>query len=618
MFHPSEMHTFGTFELACGQNVMYPRPGWVIPLFRPELEPGNRSLFAQHIDEKGKILGFVPVDFSGNCQVDQDDVFLLRTSDSALAGFQLTNGRTVFCPHSELAEIIAGDMDGLSEMPYTFYEAATLLNRSDYMETAIKGLSSLPLNVKIMDGSRDIRSASQKHDTSMDLKKFWEDIREKLAANIGTANYATWIKPLKLRAFSSGVATFDAPTAFFAEWVSRNFSEFLLGTIKQSGVEVHRLKFTVVQDPAVDDNLEHSTRQSIAARPANDLRPSSEIDPRFTFNNFIVGKSNELAYASARRVSEGGAIDFNPLFIYGGVGLGKTHLMHAIAHELLAHRPESTVLYLSAEQFMYRFVQALRERQIMNFKEVFRSVDVLMVDDIQFIAGKDSTQAEFFHTFNSLIDQKKQIVICADRAPGEMGELEDRIRSRLQSGLVVNLHPTDYELRLGILQLKATKYLSQFPGLAIGIGVLELLADRITTNVRVLEGALTRLFAFASLVGREVTVELAMEVLPDLFRAMDQKVTIEEVQKRVARHFHISLSDLIGPKRHRDLTRARQVAIYLAQKSTLRSIPEIGRRFGGRDHTTVIYSIQKIEDLRSEDPALDKQIEALFQELVKS
>jgi len=269
------------------------------------------------------------------------------------------------------------------------------------------------------------------------------------------------------------------------------------------------------------------------------------------------------------------------------------------------------VLYLSAEQFMYRFVQALREKQVMDFKSLFRSVDVLMVDDVQFIAGKESTQEEFFHTFNALVDQHKQIVISADRAPSEIKGLEERIRSRLQCGLIVDLHPTDYELRLGILQQKAEFYHSQYKGLVIATGVLEFLAHRISTNVRVLEGALTRLFAFASLVGREITMDLTQDCLADILRASDRKLTIEEIQRKVAEHYNVRLSDMIGPKRVRTIARPRQIAMYLSKTLTSRSLPDIGRRFGGRDHTTIMHGVKKIEELMATDSQLSDDLQML-------
>ncbi|MCK4862443.1 MAG: chromosomal replication initiator protein DnaA, partial [Rhodobacteraceae bacterium] len=288
-----------------------------------------------------------------------------------------------------------------------------------------------------------------------------------------------------------------------------------------------------------------------------------------------------------------------------------THLMHAIAWETQALRPEARVLYLSAEQFMYRFVQALRFKDMHSFKEQFRSVDVLMVDDVQFIAGKNSTQDEFFHTFNALVDQGKQIVISADRAPGEIEGLEERIRSRLQWGLVVDLHPTDYELRLGILQSKAETQLKTMPDVQMDAGVLEFLAHRISSNVRVLEGALTRLFAFASLVGREINLDMTQECLADILRASERKVTVEEIMRQVADHYNLRMSDLLSPRRARSVARPRQVAMFLSKMLTSKSLPDIGRRFGGRDHTTVIHAVKKVEELKMTDSQIAEDVELL-------
>jgi chromosomal replication initiator protein len=285
--------------------------------------------------------------------------------------------------------------------------------------------------------------------------------------------------------------------------------------------------------------------------------------------------------------------------------------MHAIAWEMRVRRPDLRVVYLSAEQFMYKFVQALRDKAMMDFKHLFRSVDVLMVDDVQFIAGKESTQEEFFHTFNALVDANKQIVLSADRAPGEIEGLESRIVSRLQSGLVVDLHPTNYELRLGILQQKVQYHRNQFPDVQIADGVLEFLAHRISTNVRVLEGALMRLFAQGDLIERAVTIEIAQDCLADILRSSDRKITVEEIQRKVSDHYNIRLSDMIGPKRIRSYARPRQIAMYLSKLLTTRSLPEIGRRFGGRDHTTVIHGVRRIEDLRGKDSQIADDLERL-------
>jgi chromosomal replication initiator protein len=442
----------------------------------------------------------------------------------------------------------------------------------------------------------------------------WGQLRQRLLETVGQNNYANWIEPIEFKETHDGVATLCVPTNFLGNYVSQNFSDLILHELRSEDPDVRRLRFTV---PAPDTCMKPSVTGSAPARveagrrTATSQLAAAPLDTRFTFDTFVVGKPNELAHAAAKRVAEGGPVTFNPLFLYGGVGLGKTHLMHAIAHELRAQRPELNALYLSAEQFMYRFVQALRERKMMDFKEIFRSVDVLMVDDVQFIAGKDSTQEEFFHTFNALVDQNKQIIISADRAPTEISGIEDRIASRMQSGLVVDLHPTNYELRLGILQQKAEYYSSQFRNLQIADGVLEFLAHRISTNVRVLEGALMRLFAFGSLVGREINMELTQDCLADVLRASERKITVEEIQRKVSDHYNIRLSDMIGPKRLRSYARPRQVAMYLCKKMTSRSLPEIGRRFGGRDHTTVMHGVRRIEDLKTQDGQIAEDLELL-------
>ena len=442
----------------------------------------------------------------------------------------------------------------------------------------------------------------------------WGNIQQRLLKTVGQNNYTNWIKPLVPGPVSDGIATLKVPTVFFGNYVSQNFSDLILHELNMEGITASRLKFALGDASQKPERPEVTQKTAnFSQKPANrtDLTSAADLDPRFSFDNFVVGKPNELAHAAARRVAEGGPVTFNPLFLYGGVGLGKTHLMHAIAKELKERKPEMNVLYLSAEQFMYRFVQALRDKKMMDFKQLFRSVDVLMVDDVQFIAGKDSTQEEFFHTFNALVDQHKQIIISADQAPTDIKDLEERVQSRLQCGLVVDLHPTDYELRLGILQSKLEFQQRTYPDLQIEDGVLEFLAHRITTNVRVLEGALTRLFAFASLVGREITMELTQDCLSDVLRASERKISVEEIQRKVSEHYNIRLSDMIGPKRLRNYARPRQMAMYLCKQLTSRSLPEIGRRFGGRDHTTVMHGVRRIEELKQTDPQIAEDIELL-------
>ena len=440
--------------------------------------------------------------------------------------------------------------------------------------------------------------------------KIWTKLKISLKKSIGENNFNNWLSPINFSYVDEDMAVFTVPTNFLGNYVSQNWGELITGQISSESDKINRIRFEV--DPELNNfgETQSSLPAHISVQKDNELA-GAQLDKRFTFDAFVVGKPNELAHAAARRVAEGSDVSFNPLFLYGGVGLGKTHLMHAIAWELSNRRPDINVLYLSAEQFMYRFVQALRERKMMDFKQLFRSVDILMVDDVQFIAGKGSTQEEFFHTFNALVDQNKQIIISGDRAPGEIKDLEDRIKSRLQSGLVVDLHPTDYELRLGILQSKVERQKQQYPELSIDNNVLEFLALRISTNVRVLEGALTRLFAFASLIGRHITLEVAQDCLADVLRASERKITVEEIQRKVSEHYNIRLSDMIGPKRLRTYARPRQIAMFLSKQLTSRSLPEIGRRFGGRDHTTVMHGVRRIEELRSQDGQIAEDLEML-------
>ena len=485
----------------------------------------------------------------------------------------------------------------------------------------------------------------------------WDRAKGRVRDEIGEALHDSWIANLEIEGAGQGVAKLTAPTGFIADWVDRYYAESLLRALRAELPNLKRVDLRAAPRRAAEDapEAEAPAPRSQAARPAPAApavrdavasasaaaarrapepapapaaapkpaeakpaastdpgeSPSIPLDPRFTFDRFVVGKPNELAHAAARRVAEGGDVTFNPLFLYSASGLGKTHLMHAMAWRLAETRPEAKVVLLTAEQFMYRFIQALRSKDMIGFKQIFRSVDVLMIDDVQFIAGKDSTQEEFFHTFNALVDQGKQVVISGDRNPVDMEHLEERIRSRLQWGLVVDLHPTDYELRLGILQSKLDLLQASHPEVVIQPRVLEFLAHRISSNVRVLEGALTRLTAFASLVGRPVDLDMAQECLADILRAADRKVTVEEIQRKVAAHYNVRLTDLLSPRRARVVARPRQVAMWLAKTLTSKSLPDIGRRFGGRDHTTVIHACKTIEKLKETDSQMAEDLELL-------
>jgi chromosomal replication initiator protein len=442
--------------------------------------------------------------------------------------------------------------------------------------------------------------------------EIWPSIKLALRKTVGEAAFTNWINPLELTSVDASKANFATPTKFIGDWVDRNYGDSIKFEFAKHGFDIDRLVFSVnIENKIAPAKKSKKITESKNTKTGSRDLPGASLDPRYTFDNFVVGKPNELAHAAARRVAEGGDVSFNPLFLHGGVGLGKTHLMHAIAWEIKKRDPNAKVLYLSAEQFMYRFVQALRFKDTISFKEMFRSVDVLMVDDVQFIAGKSSTQEEFFHTFNALIDQNKQVIISGDRAPVDMEHLEDRIKSRLQWGLVVDVHPTDYELRLGILQSKQESQARFNSTVEVSPGVLEFMAQRISSNVRVLEGALTRLYAFGSLVGRPVTLGMAQESLSDILRATDRKVTIDEIIRKVTDHYGVNLTDMLSARRTRSIARPRQVAMYLSKKLTSKSLPEIGRRFGKRDHTTVIHAVKKIEELQSIDNQIAKDIEIL-------
>ena len=458
------------------------------------------------------------------------------------------------------------------------------------------------------------------------LVEQWTRIRARLRSDVGDAAFNSWLKPLTLGEMLGDRLRIAVPTRFMRDWIEQNYGSQLTAFWREENPDITRVEIIVEPTPTTvqapggpprapigrhEGDLPTGAAEFDLAENGDATSAGSEdvralLDARFVFKNFVVGRTNELANAAARRVAESDNVPFNPLFLFGGVGLGKTHLMHAIAWHIVERDPSRRVLYMSAEKFMYQFIRALRFRTTMDFKEQFRSVHVLMIDDIQFIAGKDSTQEEFFHTFNALVDQNRQIVVSADKSPSDLDAMEERLRSRLGCGLVADIHPTDYELRLGILQDKAERLGARIPD-----KVLEFLAHKITSNVRELEGALNRIVAQATLVGRPVTLETTQDVLRDLLRANDRRVTIEEIQKRVAEHFNIRLADMHSARRARAVARPRQVAMYLAKQLTARSLPEIGRKFGGRDHTTVMHAVRKVEELRATDSSFNEDVELL-------
>ena len=453
----------------------------------------------------------------------------------------------------------------------------------------------------------------------------WSSLKKDLKVTVGDTAYNNWLKHLNYVSLKETTITFSVPTKFLRDWIVNNYSDKIKIETKKYIKPIDVIKFVVkptggrivpgtTRTIKSTDNHWKSTldvRSNQTSTYPNEF--GAPLDPRFTFDNFVVGKPNELAFAASQRVSEADKISFNPLFLCGGVGLGKTHLMHAIGWKIKQQQPDRKVIYLSAEKFMYQFVRALRYKDTSAFKEQFRSIDVLMIDDVQFISGKDNTQEEFFHTFNALIEQNKQIVISADKSPTDLDGVQERLKSRLGCGLVADIHPTTYELRLGILIEKAQKR-----GVEIPPKVLEFLSHRIISNVREMEGALNRLVAHGTLVGTPITIETAQLVLQDLLKSSNKKITIEEIQKKVAEHFNIRITDMHSPRRSRSVARPRQIAMYLAKSITSRSLPEIGRKFGGRDHTTVIHAIKTIEEIMVNDPSLAEDIELLTRILQNS
>jgi chromosomal replication initiator protein len=468
----------------------------------------------------------------------------------------------------------------------------------------------------------------------------WTSIRARLQVEVGEVEYRTWLRQMTLGNLDGDEITVTLPTRFLRDWVSTRYGNRLRALWQAENPHIRRVDIRVgnsesasvppVKSVAAESEATaremtreaspppqraEAQRQAVTGgspwqedrtEPRSDM--AAPLDPRFTFEGFVVGKPNEFAYACARRVAERPASPgFNPLFLYGGVGLGKTHLMHAIAWELTDRTANPvSVAYMSAEKFMYRFIAAIRSQSTMEFKECLRSVDVLMIDDLQFLIGKDNTQEEFFHTFNYLVEAGKQIVVSADKSPSDLNGLEHRLRTRLGCGMVADLHSTTYELRISILEAKAAR-----AGVDVPVKVLEFLAHKITSNVRELEGALNRLVAHSNLFGRPVTLESTHEVLHDILKAHDRRVTIEEIQKKVAEHYSIRLTDMSSARRARAVARPRQVAMYLAKQLTSRSLPEIGRKFGNRDHTTVMHAVSRVTELMERDGNFAEDVELL-------
>lgn len=466
--------------------------------------------------------------------------------------------------------------------------------------------------------------------TDTSVQDQWGQICNQLKTEVGDTAFESWLKPLSIGSFSDGVMNICVPTRFMRNWVITHYSDRIHKIWEKKNPAIKNINFVVQSVQEESRSLYNPTCRSLLKKITSSPAPqniyqsgssavfannndgalndslSVPLNPQYTFDNFVVGKTNEFAYAAARKVAESRNISFNPLFLYSGVGLGKTHLMHAIAWHIKQQDPSRNIVYLSAEKFMYKFVRALRYKDTTAFKEQFRSVDVLMVDDVQFMGGKDTTQEEFFYTFNSLIEEGRQIIISADKSPADLEGIESRLKSRLGCGLVADIHPTDFDLRIGILNNKAKQL-----GVELPTKVAEFLAQKITSNIRELEGALRRIIAHSQLLSdKEITLDMTQDVLKDMLRSYDKRTTIDEIQKKVAEHFNISVKEMQSSRRARTVARPRQIAMYLAKQLTSRSLPEIGRKFD-RDHTTVMHAVRKVEELIIEDISLAESIDSL-------
>ena len=457
----------------------------------------------------------------------------------------------------------------------------------------------------------------------INIKDLWLIVLKKLNNEFGNEVFNSWIKNIKVQSIEDDVLFFSVPTRFIRDWITSHYLDKIIYFLKTENPNIGRVKISIDNMLSNNHEIHQATDKEIIQYQAqsSSFNQSDDwpLDERFTFDKFITGPSNELAFASAKRIAQSEKFDFNPLFLYGGVGLGKTHLMHSIAWEISSNSPSAKVLYLSAERFMFQFIKSLRQKDTMSFKQKFRSADVLILDDIQFMVGKNSTQEEFFHTFNSLLDLNKKVILSSDRAPSDLEGFDERIKSRLSWGLVADILPASFELRYEILKKKSTELLKSNSNLySLDDSVLLFLAKTIVSNVRELEGALNKVVTFSNIMNKKIDVELTKTVLKDLLRSNNKRITIDEIQNKVSSYYNISIGDLISSRRLRSFARPRQVAMYLAKKLTSRSLPEIGRKFGGRDHTTVIHAVKKIDQLKSENEKFDEDVNVLTQIITSS
>lgn len=453
---------------------------------------------------------------------------------------------------------------------------------------------------------------------STEVQGLWESALSTLEGRIKPHNFEMWLRPIECKAVEGDRITLSAPSKWIKEWFQDNYQSIVLDALRSQTNQEFELQFEVFEEPAAESRKPTASEQKpeksgpVELRPADKAsEPAPDLLAKYTFEAFVVGPSNQLAHAASRAVADIPANKYNPLFIYGGVGLGKTHLVHAIGHRIREKHPQWRILYLKTETFMNEYINCIRNGKIDEFRRKYRErCDVLLMDDIQFLAGKDRTQDEFFHTFNSLFESHRQIVLTADKYPHEIPDLEERLRSRFQSGLIADIQPPELETRIAILKKKA-----EMDDINLPDDVAIYLATNIKSNVRELEGLLIRVAAFAGLQEQPITIEFAKETLKNFLTQAAHSLTVEAVQKEVANYFNVKLADLKSPKRHQAIARPRQIAMYLARKLCKASYPELGQRFGGKDHTTVLSACRKIEQLVQSDAKTRHTVEELERHL---
>ena len=446
------------------------------------------------------------------------------------------------------------------------------------------------------------------------LKEYWQKTLDILKAELSEPSFDTWLKNTKVVTKYENTFVIAVPNGFAKDWLESRYANLIKNTLQLVTSEELDIEFILPQtngDINFLPKLKNKTNRNYSEKNTEDIIANSYFNPKYSFDSFVVGNSNRFAHAASLAVAEAPSKAYNPLFIYGGVGLGKTHLMHAIGHYVHLNNPNAKVVYVSSEKFTNELINAIRDHTTVQFRNNYRNMDVLLVDDIQFLAGKESTQEEFFHTFNTLHEANKQIIISSDRPPKEIPTLEDRLRSRFEWGLITDIQPPDLETRIAILRKKASSENIDLPN-----DVMVYIANKIQSNIRELEGALIRVVAYSSLTGKEVIPELVQEALKDILPVSKQKkISIELIQQAIAEHYHLKMDDFKAKKRTRAIAYPRQIAMYLARELTDSSLPKIGEEFGGRDHTTVLHAYDKISQERAQDNNLERTISEIITQL---